>query len=305
VAVVGDTTISQAAFDGLFAQYEAAYTAQERDFPAVGSPEYEQLRSDVVELLVQREMLEREAAALGITVTDEEVETRLDELKQQFYEGDEQKYQDELESFGITDETARNQLRSSIISQKLYDEVTKDVTVTDEEVRAYYDENTDEFTTPEVRDLAHILVKTEAEAKAIRKQLLDGADFAEIAKESSLDEGSGADGGNLGKNSKETYVKEFGDAAWELETGEISQPVKSEFGWHIIKALGDIEPEKVTPFADVEESIREQLLSGKRDEAMGAWVEEIRAKYAPEVGYAAGFAPPSDGQTATVPSTGS
>ncbi|MFN8188548.1 MAG: peptidyl-prolyl cis-trans isomerase [Gaiellales bacterium] len=304
VAVVGDTTITKEAFEGLFAQYEAAYTAQERDFPAVGSPEYEQLRSDVVELLVQRELLEREAATLGITVTDEEVEKRLDELKQQFYEGDDKKYEDELKKFGITDEMARSQLRSSIISQKLYDEVTKDVTVTDEDVRAYYDEHLDEFTTPEVRDLAHILVATEAEAKEIRKELVGGADFATLAKEKSLDKGSGADGGNLGKNSKETYVKEFGEAAWKLETGELSQPVKSEFGWHIIKALGDIEPEKVTPFADVEDSIRDQLLSGKRDKAMGAWIEEIRAKYAPEIGYATGFAPATVGATTTAPTTG-
>lgn len=305
VAVVDGTAIPQAAFDEQFAQYQAAYKAQGQDFPAVGSPEYEQLRTKIVDFLVQREELEREAAALGITVTDQEVDDRLGEVKQQFFQGDEAKYQEELKSLGITEEALRNQLRSSLLSQRLYDEITKDVTVTDDEVQAYYDEHVEEFKKPETRELAHILVKSEAEAKEIRQKLEDGADFAKLAKEKSLDETSAVEGGTLPIQPKEGWVKPFGDAAWALETGELSQPVESEFGWHIIKALGDIEPEATTPFADVKDTIREQTLKGKRDKAMDAWVQDVRAKFATKVGYAIGFAPSDSPLTvSTLPQTG-
>lgn len=305
VAVVGDTAISMAEFDQLFAQYQAAYKAQGQDFPAVGSPEYERLRTDIVDFLVQREELEREAAALGITVSEEEVDERLAELKQQFFEGDEAKYQEELKALGTTEDALRDQLRSSLLSQRLYDEITKDITVTDEEVRSYYDEHLEEFTQPETRALAHILVKTEAEARALLEQLRDGADFAKLAKEKSLDAQSAKDGGKLPVQSKDAWVEPFAEAAWALETGELSEPVKSQFGWHIIKALGDIKPAETTPFAEVEESIREQLLKSKKDKAMEDWVQQVRAKYAPQVGYAVGFAPDESPLTSTVPQTGS
>ncbi len=304
VAIVGDTPITQADFDEFFAQTQAGYEARGEEFPRTGTPEYEKVKNDIVNLLVQREELEREAVALGVAVTDEEVQTRLDELKQQFFEGDQAKYEEELRSLGLSEEGLRRQLRSSLLSQRLYAEITKDVTVTPDEVQAYYDEHQDEFTTPEVRDVAHILAETEAEAKALRTQLVDGADFATLAREKSTDEVSAADGGNLGEQPREQWVKEFGDALWALETGELSQPVESEFGWHVIKALGDIKPEKVTPFADVKTSIEEQVLAGRKDTTMQEWIDQVRAKYAAEVGYAVGYAPASGGLTSTLPSTG-
>ena len=160
VAVVAGTSIPRADYDRLFAQAEKAYEAQQREFPAAGTPEYEQLKNQTVEFLVDRAIREKEAEALGIEVTDQEVADRLTELKQQFFEGDEQKYQDELEAQGVTEEDVLADLRAQLISQKIFDQVTKDVTVTDDEVQKYYDDNEEQFTTPESREVAHILVDT-------------------------------------------------------------------------------------------------------------------------------------------------
>lgn len=304
VAVVAGTAIEQADYDALFAQTKKAYESQGREFPQAGTPEYEQIKTDIVNFLVQREELEKEAAAMSITVTDEEVATRLDELKQQFFQGDETKYQDELKSLGLSEEQLKDQLRASLLNTRLYDEVTKDVKVAPGDAQKYYDEHQDEFTTPEVRDVSHILVKTKAEADEIEKQLADGADFAKLAREKSTDTGSGQNGGNLGEAPREGYVKEFGDAAWALETGQISEPVESQYGWHVIRADGDIKPSQVTPFADAEQSIEDQLLKTEKDSVMQKWIDGIRAKYASQVGYAVGFAPATGGLTTTMPSTG-
>ena len=304
VAVVAGTPVTKADFDKLFKQTEAAYKSQQREFPAAGSPEYETLKSRTVSFLVQRAEFEKEAQSLGITVTDADVQKKLDELKQQFYAGDESKYQAELKKYGLTDPDVRENLRASLLSQKIFDKVTKGVTVTDADVRKYYDDNIDQFTQPESRDVSHILVKTKAEAEKIRAELENGADFATLAKKYSTDTQSAKLGGELGNQPREQWVKPFGDALWALKTGEISQPVQSQFGWHVIKANSDITPKKVTPFEQVKDQIKSQLLETKKNTAMQAWVDQVNAKYAAEIGYAVGFKPAQTGTTSTGAHTG-
>jgi parvulin-like peptidyl-prolyl isomerase len=299
VAVVAGTPIPRADYDRLFAQAENAYEAQQREFPAAGTPEYEQLKNQTVEFLIDRVIREKEAAALGIEVTDQEVADRLTELKQQFFEGDEQKYQDELEAQGVTEEDVLADLRAQLISQKIFDQVTADVTVTDDEVQQYYDDNEEQFTTPESREVAHILVDANDKKLAddLYQQLQDGADFAELAKEHSTDTASAEQGGQL-TDVRGSFVPEFEDVAFALETGEIGEPVKSQFGWHIITALEDTQPEATTPFAEVSDSVREQLLDEQKDALMLEWVRDARTKHAATIGFATGFEPAT---TATLP----
>jgi peptidyl-prolyl cis-trans isomerase C len=138
--------------------------------------------------------------------------------------------------------------------------------VTDDAIKAVYDADLAAHPPqPEIR-AAHILVKTEDEAKAIIDQLNKGADFAQLAKEKSIDTQSGKDGGELGWFSKDTMVKEFSDAAFAMQRGDISKtPVKSQFGWHIIK---------------IEDS-RMQIpptLDQRKDEIRGALAQEAAHK---------------------------
>lgn len=138
--------------------------------------------------------------------------------------------------------------------------------VTDDAIKARYEQKLKDNPPPEEVRAAHILVKTEEEAKAIIEQLKGGADFAAVAKEKSTDKGSGANGGELGWFAKEVMVKEFADAAFAMKVDEISQtPVKSQFGFHIIK----LEERRTQPAPTLEsqkEGIRGELSEEKVQE---------------------------------------
>lgn len=138
--------------------------------------------------------------------------------------------------------------------------------VTDEAAKALYDERIGSAEPePEVK-ARHILVKTEDEAKAIAKQLADGADFAELAKEKSTGPSS-ANGGDLGFFSKEQMVTPFAEAAFKMEKGEISEPVKTRFGWHVIK-VEDKRDRQPPKFADIKERLKGSLVRQNLQERM-------------------------------------
>jgi parvulin-like peptidyl-prolyl isomerase len=296
IAVVGEREIPKSDYDRLLAQAEKTYEAREQDFPAAGTPEFAQLRNAIVRSLVEQTEFELAAEELDITVTDEEVDTRLEELKEEFFEGDEERYQDELEAQGLTEEQVKRDLRIRVLSEKIFEEVTSEVEVTDEDVQAYYDENAAQFETPASREVRHILVKNKARADDIHAQLEDGADFARLAKRYSEDPASKNEGGKFTAQQGAT-VEEFDRTAFELETGELSEPVKTQFGWHIIEAVGDIEPKATQDLDDVREQIEGTLLEEKKNARINEWIEELRARFADQIAYAPGFEPPAQTET--------
>lgn len=151
--------------------------------------------------------------------------------------------------------------------------------VTDEAVKARYEKRLKDNPPPEEVRAAHILVKTEDEAKAIIEQLKGGADFGAIAKEKSEDKGSGANGGELGWFAKDVMVKEFADAAFAMKPDEFSQtPVKSQFGYHIIK----LEERRMQP-APTLDSQREQIRAELSEESVQALVQSLRKEAKVEV----------------------
>ena len=160
-------------------------------------------------------------------------------------------------------------LQKKALLELYLDKVGKDAT-SDEAAKKLYDDLVKKIE-PEIEvHASHILVETEDEAKDIRKQLAGGADFAELAKEKSKDPGSGPDGGDLGFFTKDSMVPEFAEAAFALEPGAISEPVKSQFGWHIIKV--EEKREKAPPsFDEVKMQIVEMVAQqAQRDEVVGA-----------------------------------
>ena len=112
---------------------------------------------------------------------------------------------------------------------------------------------------PESRQLRHILVKTKTQADRIHDELASGADFAALAKQNSLDPGSKDQGGKLTVSRGQT-VAPFDKAAFSLKTNELSDPVKTEFGYHLIQPLAAVKDGSVTPFAQVKDQIRSLLL---------------------------------------------
>ena len=302
VAVVGDKEIPKSEFDRIIGQAEKSYEAQGQEFPKTGSPEYNNLRDSIVKSLVERAEFELEAEEMDIEITDEEIEKRLDELKQQFFEGDDEKYRKEIAKQGLTDEQVRAEIRARLISEKLFEAVTGTVKVTDADIKAYYDKNKAQFEKPESREVRHILVKTKARADDIHARLEGGGDFAKLAAQYSQDASSAKKGGKYSAV-KGASVEPFDKFVFAANTGDLSEPVKTQFGWHVIEVLSDIKPKSVTPLKEVEPSIRDTLLREKQNEAMRKWVNDLDEKYADQIAYAPGFAPPVT-ETAETTATG-
>jgi parvulin-like peptidyl-prolyl isomerase len=291
VAVVDGEEIAKSDYDGLIAQAKKSYTNQKREFPKAGSQEFQTLKNQAVQFLVQREQFEQEAADMDVEVTEKQVDDRLEQIQKQYFGGDKKKYEAQLKEQGLSDAQVRNDIRAQIVSEKIFEQVTRGVKVTDAEVEKYYADNKAQYSQPESREVRHILVKTKAKADDLYAQLQAGGDFAALAKANSEDTGSKANGGKL-TISKGQTVAPFDKTAFALKKNEISKPVKTEFGFHIIQPLSDTKPAKVTPLKDVKDSIKQQLEQTKKNEAMTKWVDELKKEYEDKVSYAVGFNPP-------------
>ena len=163
--------------------------------------------------------------------------------------------------------TLDNETRSLLAVQTV-NALTNDV-VTDEAVQAAYDAQFAEFEGEDEFDASHILVESEDEAKALKAQLDDGADFAEMAREHSTGP-SGPNGGALGWFGKGQMVPEFENAVLGLEKGQISEPVQTQFGWHLV-ILND----KRKSEAPALEAVRDELAQTIQQEAIQARIDEL------------------------------
>lgn len=151
-----------------------------------------------------------------------------------------------------------NDTRRRLVVQRLMREYQKPPEITDDEARRFYDENPTLYSTTQIT-ASHILVKDEADAKAIRAELArEPQRFADLAREKSIDKSSGSKGGDLGRFGQGRMVAEFERAAFALAPGEISQPVKTQYGWHIIRVTERQEGER-KPFDQVKDQIKATL----------------------------------------------
>lgn len=245
-----------------------------------------QKRLEMVDTLINDVIFKVKAEELGILPTDEELATKaneeLEKIKSNFE--DEETYKSSLAATGFTEEQFIEELKLSNISTVVYEETTKDVTVKDEDVKKYYDENLNKYTEKTNRiNPAHILVADEATAKEIIEKLNNGADFAELAKEYGTD-GTKEKGGELGWIDYDTkeYDRTFMDAAIAVNKGEYTpSPVKTQFGYHVIKCL-DKEEYPVKPFDSVKEEVHETVLDNakyeKWQETLKQWQDEAGIK---------------------------
>jgi len=297
VAVVGGTPISRTTVEDLFARAKRNYKAQKRVFPKAGSAEYQALRSQIVTYLIQVNEFDQKAKDLHVSVTPKQVEDRLKQIKQQAFQGSEQKYQQQLKAQGLTDAEVHADLHAQLTSQALFNKITKDVKVTDKDVKAYYASHKSQYVQPQSRDVRHILVKSKALANKLYDELRHdkGSTFAADAKKYSQDPGSKAQGGKLTVSKGQT-VPAFDLAAFTLPTKAISTPIHTQYGYHIIQPLSDVRPQKTTPLPAVKASISATLLQQEKNDAMTKWVKDTTKSYCSgdKLRYAAGFTPSPD-----------
>lgn len=206
-----------------------------------------------MEGLLQQVVLEK-ILSEDYEVKDEEIQAEYDKYAEQY--GDQ--FGSLLASSGFTEDTFKDNLRFEVLKNKA---IEKTVKVSDDEIKAYYEKGKYQL------NGRHILVETEEEAQAIIKELKAGGDFAKIAKEKSTDTTSGAEGGELGWFSVGDMVPEFSEAAYSLELNTISEPVKSEYGYHIIEITDKKEVKDYGTLEKQKDAIKDKLKESKVAEA--------------------------------------
>jgi foldase protein PrsA len=205
------------------------------------------------------------------------------------FQGSQQKFDAAMKKSGVTLAQVRDDVRQGLIDSALQKRLTKNITVSNAEVKAYYTKNKTMFSQPESRTVRHILVKTKALADKLYGELQNGADFATLAKKYSTDTTSAQQGGKLTVGKGQT-VPPFNKVAFSLTTGQMSPPVHSKYGWHIIQALSAIKSAGTATLAQVGPQIKQQLLQEKQQSALSNWMQKVANQY--RVTYAKGYAPP-------------
>ncbi len=307
VAVVGDRSISKQEFQKLLDQACTTTKSQGQKCPQAGTKEYTALRKQAMQYLVQRVEFEQKADDLGLNITDADVEAQLQKIKAQYFgkggtcdANCEKKYRDQIAKQRLTDEQVHEDVRANVVQNKIYEKVTAGVAVSDKEIEDYYKKNKQQYVQPASRDVRHILVKKKSLADQLHQRLLNGADFAALAKKYSEDPSSKTQGGKL-TVSKGRQVPEFDKAAFSLKTHEISKPIKTQYGWHIIQPLSGIKNERTTPLKQVRTAIRQQLVQQKKQDKMRKWVDDTTKDFESKTTFQVGYAPPAT--TATTPTT--
>ncbi len=310
VAVVGDKEISKADWNALIDQTRRNYQATKHQFPKPGTVALASLRANAVQFLIQNSEYAQEADKLGVKVSDKDVQDRLDQIKKQYYgnppgqpaassKQTEKRYQQALKQQGFTDTEVRTGIKLQLIREKVFQKVTGDVKVSDNEVKAYYDKHKQQYETPaqpESRKVRHILVKKKALADRLYTQLkANPGEFAALARKYSTDTSSKVNGGTLPAPAlKGRQVPAFDKAAFSLKTNEISKPVNMGYGWDVLQPLGAIKPgtpAKPTPLSQVKEAIRQQLISQKKNQKMQDWLNGIKKSYCKTISYQRGYSP--------------
>lgn len=214
---------------------------------------YQEMKTSVGEQAVQILMIEKVLGA-NYEVTDEEVDAELERNKEEMGEN----FDQFLAQNNHTEESYKKVIRLNLLQQKA---LTEGVEVTDEEIEEQYERQGTEL------NARHILVADEETANELKAELDGGADFAEVAEEHSTDPGSAANGGSLDWFGTGAMVPEFEDAAYSLEVDEISEPVQSQHGFHIIQVTETREVEGQQPLEDQREALRSEIAMSKADQS--------------------------------------
>ncbi|MFH1072327.1 MAG: peptidylprolyl isomerase [Nanoarchaeota archaeon] len=255
-------------------------TLAELDSQYSSLPEtYKQLTTkiDLLNQIIEEKLLLQEVAKNKISVTDDEVTTALDNLLVKNKITRDQ-LEESLQLQGTTLQEFMEVFKKRLLISKYFNEtILKQVRVAEQDSQDYYDMNKDLFVQPEQVNASHILLNTSAEADKIYADVKNGADFEEQARKYSIDPSAQYNGGNLGFFSKGMMVKEFEDAAFALKVGEISKPVKSQFGWHIIKVYDKKESQTIQ-YEEVKDDILNALEMQKAQDAFDLFLKQLKAR---------------------------
>ncbi len=283
-AIVNGTAIPYADFERELDMYTRRLQSQGMTIPDNLKG---QVKKEVVDELISRDLMYQEAQKKKIKLEKDYVKNEIAKIKQRF--PDQKQFEMRMAQMGMTEPLLEQQIaRIGLIRALIDKEVTSKIKITDKEAKKFYDENPKYFTRPEEVHAQHILIKLDKDADdkakaAAQKKLTElkkkaekGEDFGELAKANSQGP-SAPKGGDLGFFSKGKMVPPFEKAAFALKPGEISDPIETKFGYHLIKVIEVREPESKS-FDSVKDKIIENLRNQKAQAEVKKYVEGLRKK---------------------------
>jgi peptidyl-prolyl cis-trans isomerase C len=282
VARVNGETIDKTEFE------KAIKNVEGRAGQPVPADQRDRVYRGVLDQLIAYRLLMQETKTRKIEIPDTEVDARLAQIKQQFPSED--VFKQTLAQRNMTVEQLREDAKGDMrVAKMLEGEVNAAVAVQPQDVSAFYQQNPDKFKQGERVRASHILIRTPENADAktkqdartkaadVLKQVKDGKDFGELAKEYSQDPGSAANGGDLGYFAQGQMVGPFEQAAFALKPGDVSDVVETPFGFHVIK-VADKQAARTVPLEEVKPKIEEFLQNQQRQLKTEAFINSLKAK---------------------------
>jgi foldase protein PrsA len=243
----------------------------------------ENIEKQTLNSLVDREILLQAAKKMDISVESSEIDDEINDIKAKNYNNDEKAFKEALKTNNLPMSKLKEGIEKDKLVKKVRDKIVEErIVISDKEKKEYFKTNKAEFTQAAKVKASHILVKDEKLANDIYTQIKNGAKFEDLAKKHSIDTGSKVVGGDLGFFEKGKMVPEFEKAVWNLKVGELSPPVKSQFGYHIIKKTGE-QPEKVTDYNVALKSIIAKIKEKRSQEVIDKFIKEEKEKSKVEI----------------------
>jgi foldase protein PrsA len=271
--------------------------------------EYNGLRDQVLQFLISAQWIVGEADDQGVKVTDAEVEKQFETTKKQSFPKDAD-FQKFLKSSGMGLEDLKFRVKVQALSDKLRTKVTKGKdTVTDAQVKQYYDKNKSRFSQPERRDLLIVLTKTKAKADTALSALKGGQGFKSVAKKYSIDQASKNQGGKLLAVAKGQQEKSLDDAVFKASKGKLSGPIKTQFGYYVFKVTKVTKSSQQT-LTQATPTIKQLLQSQNQQKALDSFVKDFQKRWKDKTNCRHGFVTqdcknaPKPKSTSTVPPGG-
>ncbi|NMA03444.1 MAG: hypothetical protein GX925_01940 [Clostridiales bacterium] len=263
IATVNGSEISEEEYEKLLdfylselrGSYSLTDDALNKDM-GTGTTLLDSLKSEVLDTIIMERIIAKEAAANNIEVDEAELQKLYEENHLKLMEENED-YKKLIKENKIDENLIKEQMGKSLLGHKYKTFYLDKIKISDETAETFYNENKERFHLEEIK-ARHILVGEEQLAKDIIQKLEEGEDFVELAKEHSIEPGAQQSGGDLGYFSRDVnFVPEFKEAAFALEVGQISEPVKTEHGYHVITVEDKVEEN--IKFEDAKEGIKHSL----------------------------------------------
>ncbi|AIY06560.1 foldase protein [Planococcus sp. PAMC 21323] len=226
-----------------------------------------------LDVMISNEVVDQEAEKAKVEVTQEEIDAEMAVYEEQY--GGAEGLEEALASSGMSTADLEEEMKIYLKVEKI---IGPDIEITDEQMSTYFEENKEAFEQSSKVEANHILVETQAEADEVKAKLDDGSDFSELAAEYSIDESNAENGGALGEFGAGEMAPEFEEAAFSMEVDEISEPVETDYGFHIIQVTSKTEAKEAT-LEDSKEQIKEILFDEALNTKYAEWLAEKIESY--------------------------